>query len=72
MSAADLDRAAEAALASAITEGGDLMAAFALLCASVRMGDVEGETYTRALERMACRHFGYCCNAVALRCSAEE
>ncbi|WP_298958979.1 hypothetical protein [uncultured Methylobacterium sp.] len=71
MSAADLDRAAEAALASAITEGGDLMAAFTLLCASVRMGDVEGETYTRALERMACRHFGYCCTAVVLQGGEE-
>jgi hypothetical protein len=66
MSGADLDRAAEDALSSAIAASGDLMGAFMLLCATATIGDVEGESYGQALERMARSHFGPFCAVVVL------
>lgn len=53
-----IDHAAEAMLCATLDESGGLLAAFARLCSGASMGDVEGETYQAALERMMARHFG--------------
>ncbi|GJD51062.1 hypothetical protein OPKNFCMD_3813 [Methylobacterium crusticola] len=53
-----IDRAAEALLSAALeAAAGDVMVALAQLCAPLSVGDVEGETYQAALERMISRHF---------------
>ncbi|BAQ50399.1 hypothetical protein [Methylobacterium aquaticum] len=56
---AAIDRAAEARLAQALEHAcGDLAGALAHLCAGLSVGDVEGEGYAAALERMIRTHFG--------------